>query len=226
MIQRLLLALALMLPAFALAQAPAAKPTAKAATKAVAAKPAAKTPAKTEAKADATTSTEAQAPAKELLKTSLGDITLELYADKAPKSVENFLTYVKLGFYDGTVFHRVIANFMIQGGGFTPDLRQKKTRAPVVNESKNGLSNLRGTLAMARTADPNSATAQFFINTVDNPRLDYAGDANPGYCVFGKVVSGLDVVDKIRAVQTGAQGPFPSDVPTTPVLIEKATLLP
>jgi peptidyl-prolyl cis-trans isomerase A (cyclophilin A)/peptidyl-prolyl cis-trans isomerase B (cyclophilin B) len=226
MIQRLLLALALMLPAFALAQAPAAKPTAKAATKAVAAKPAAKTPAKTEAKADATTSTEAQAPAKVLLKTSLGDITLELYADKAPKSVENYLTYVKLGFYDGTVFHRVIANFMIQGGGFTPDLRQKKTRAPVVNESKNGLSNLRGTLAMARTADPNSATAQFFINTVDNPRLDYAGDANPGYCVFGKVVSGLDVVDKIRAVQTGAQGPFPSDVPTTPVLIEKATLLP
>jgi peptidyl-prolyl cis-trans isomerase A (cyclophilin A)/peptidyl-prolyl cis-trans isomerase B (cyclophilin B) len=226
MIQRLLLALALMLPAFALAQAPAAKPTAKAATKAVAAKPAAKTPAKTEAKADATTSTEAQAPAKVLLKTSLGDITLELYADKAPKSVENFLTYVKLGFYDGTVFHRVIANFMIQGGGFTPDLRQKKTRAPVVNESKNGLSNLRGTIAMARTADPNSATAQFFINTVDNPRLDYAGDANPGYCVFGKVVSGLDVVDKIRAVQTGAQGPFPSDVPTTPVLIEKATLLP
>lgn len=226
MIQRLLLALALMLPAFALAQAPAAKPTAKAATKAVAAKPAAKTPAKTEAKADATTSAEAQSPAKVLLKTSLGDITLELYADKAPKSVENFLTYVKLGFYDGTVFHRVIANFMIQGGGFTPDLRQKKTRAPVVNESKNGLSNLRGTLAMARTADPNSATAQFFINTVDNPRLDYAGDANPGYCVFGKVVSGLDVVDKIRAVQTGAQGPFPSDVPTTPVLIEKATLLP
>lgn len=226
MIQRLLLALALMLPAFALAQAPAAKPTAKAATKAVAAKPAAKTPAKTEAKADATTSAEAQSPAKVLLKTSLGDITLELYADKAPKSVENFLTYVKLGFYDGTVFHRVIANFMIQGGGFTPDLRQKKTRAPVANESKNGLSNLRGTLAMARTADPNSATAQFFINTVDNPRLDYAGDANPGYCVFGKVVSGLDVVDKIRAVQTGAQGPFPSDVPTTPVLIEKATLLP
>lgn len=230
MIQRLLLALALMLPAFALAQAPAsapaAKPAAKAATKAVAAKPAAKAPAKTEAKASATTSTEAPAPSKVLLKTSLGDITLELYADKAPKSVENFLTYVKLGFYDGTVFHRVIANFMIQGGGFTPDLRQKKTRAPVVNESKNGLSNLRGTLAMARTADPNSATAQFFINTVDNPRLDYAGDANPGYCVFGKVVSGLDVVDKIRAVQTGAQGPFPSDVPTTAVTIEKATLLP
>jgi peptidyl-prolyl cis-trans isomerase A (cyclophilin A)/peptidyl-prolyl cis-trans isomerase B (cyclophilin B) len=221
MIQRLLLALALMLPTFALAQAPAT-PAAKPPAKAVAAKPAAKAPAK----ADATAATEVQAPAKVLLKTSLGDITLELYADKAPKSVENFLTYVKLGFYDGTVFHRVISSFMIQGGGFTPDLRQKKTRAPVVNESKNGLSNLRGTLAMARTADPNSATAQFFINTVDNPRLDYSGDANPGYCVFGKVVSGLDVVDKIRAVQTGAQGPFPSDVPTTAVLIEKATLLP
>jgi|KBSMisStaDraftv2_1062788.scaffolds.fasta_scaffold410981_1 peptidyl-prolyl cis-trans isomerase A (cyclophilin A)/peptidyl-prolyl cis-trans isomerase B (cyclophilin B) len=226
MIKRLLLALALTLPAFALAQTPAApaKPAAKAAAKTVAPKPAAKVPAKAEAKAEATT--DAQAPSKVLLKTSLGDITLELYPDKAPKSVENFLTYVKLGFYDGTVFHRVIAGFMIQGGGFTPDLRQKKTRAPVVNESKNGLSNLRGTLAMARTADPNSATAQFFINTVDNPRLDYAGDANPGYCVFGKVVAGLDVVDKIRAVPTGAQGPFPSDVPTTTVTIEKATLLP
>ena len=226
MIKRLLLALALTLPAFALAQTPVApaKPAAKAAAKTVAPKPAAKVPAKAEAKAEA--ATDAQAPSKVLLKTSLGDITLELYPDKAPKSVENFLTYVKLGFYDGTVFHRVIAGFMIQGGGFTPDLRQKKTRAPVVNESKNGLSNLRGTLAMARTADPNSATAQFFINTVDNPRLDYAGDANPGYCVFGKVVAGLDVVDKIRAVPTGAQGPFPSDVPTTTVTIEKATLLP
>ena len=226
MIKRLLLALALTLPAFALAQTPAApaKPAAKAAAKTVAPKPAAKVPAKAEAKAEATT--DAQAPSKVLLKTSLGDITLELYPDKAPKSVENFLTYVKLGFYDGTVFHRVIAGFMIQGGGFTPDLRQKKTRAPVVNESKNGLSNLRGTLAMARTADPNSATAQFFINTVDNPRLDYAGDANPGYCVFGKVVAGLDVVDKIRAVPTGAQGPFRSDVPTTAVVIEKVTVLP
>ncbi|HEU4663885.1 MAG TPA: peptidylprolyl isomerase [Dokdonella sp.] len=160
------------------------------------------------------------------MKTNLGDMTVELYADKAPKSVENFLAYAKSGFYDGTIFHRVIADFMIQGGGFTPDLRQKKTRAPVVNESKNGLSNLRGTLAMARTADPNSATAQFFINTVDNPRLDYAGDANPGYCVFGKVVAGMDVVDKIRATPTGAQGPFRSDVPTTAVVIEKVSVLP
>ena len=230
MIKRLLLALVLMLPALALAQAtgttdkPAAtpKPTAKPA----AAKPAPKAPAKPAAKTDVASAADAQAPSKVQIKTSLGDITVELYADKAPKSVENFLAYAKSGFYDGTIFHRVIADFMIQGGGFTPDLRQKKTRAPVVNESKNGLSNLRGTIAMARTADPNSATAQFFINTVDNPRLDYAGDANPGYCVFGKVTAGLDVVDKIRALPTGAQGPFRSDVPTTPVIIEKVTVLP
>ncbi|MGN6520777.1 MAG: peptidylprolyl isomerase [Dokdonella sp.] len=230
MIKRLLLALVLMLPGLALAQAtgttdkPAAAP--KAAAKPAAAKPAPKAPAKPAAKADVATANDAQAPSKVQIKTSLGDITVELYADKAPKSVENFLAYAKSGFYDGTIFHRVIAEFMIQGGGFTPDLRQKKTRAPVVNESKNGLSNLRGTIAMARTADPNSATAQFFINTVDNPRLDYAGDANPGYCVFGKVTAGLDVVDKIRALPTGAQGPFRSDVPTTPVIIEKVTVLP
>jgi peptidyl-prolyl cis-trans isomerase A (cyclophilin A)/peptidyl-prolyl cis-trans isomerase B (cyclophilin B) len=232
MFKRLLFVLALLMPAFAFAQAtgdkpatPASKPAAaKVAPAAKApAKPAAKAPAKTAAKADA--ATDASAPAKVLIKTSLGDITVELYADKAPKSVENFLAYAKSGFYDGTVFHRVIADFMIQGGGFTPDLRQKKTRAAIANESKNGLSNLRGTLAMARTADPNSATAQFFINTVDNPRLDYAGDANPGYCVFGKVVGGLDVVDKIRAVPTGAQGPFRSDVPTTPLTIEKVSVL-
>jgi peptidyl-prolyl cis-trans isomerase A (cyclophilin A)/peptidyl-prolyl cis-trans isomerase B (cyclophilin B) len=228
MIRRLLLALMLMLPAIALAQANPDKPAAtpKAATKPASAKPEPKAPAKPAAKVQAATATDAQGPAKVQIKTSLGDITVELYADKAPKSVENFLGYVKSGFYDGTIFHRVIADFMIQGGGFTADLRQKKTRAPVVNESKNGLSNLRGTIAMARTADPNSATAQFFINTVDNPRLDYAGDANPGYCVFGKVVAGMDVVDKIRAVPTGAQGPFRSDVPTTAVVIEKVAVLP
>ncbi|WP_345776903.1 peptidylprolyl isomerase [Dokdonella sp.] len=163
---------------------------------------------------------------KALIKTNLGDITVELYPDKAPKSVENFLGYVKSGFYDGTVFHRVIANFMIQGGGFTKDLRQKPTKAPIPIESKNGLSNLRGTLSMARTMDPNSATAQFFINTVDNPRLDYVSDANPGYAVFGKVISGLDVVEKIKAVPTGPQGPFRSDVPTTAVVIEKVSLVP
>ena len=160
------------------------------------------------------------------LQTSMGDIVVELDAAKAPKSVANFVQYVKAGHYDGTIFHRVINNFMIQGGGMSPDMKEKETRAPIPLESRNGLTNQRGTIAMARTPDPNSATAQFFINTVDNPRLDYAGDANPGYCVFGKVVSGLDVVDKIRAVQTGAQGPFPSDVPTTAVLIEKVTVLP
>ena len=228
MIKRLLLALVLMLPALALAQATTDKPAAppKAAAKPPVAKPVPKAPAKPAAKAETATATDAQGPSKVLIKTSLGDITVELYADKAPKSVENFLAYARSGFYDGTIFHRVIADFMVQGGGFTADLRQKKTRAPVVNESKNGLSNLRGTLAMARTADPNSATAQFFINTVDNQRLDYAGDANPGYCVFGKVTAGLDVVDKIRAVPTGAQGPFRSDVPVTPVVIEKVTLVP
>lgn len=224
MLKRLFLALALLAPAFALAQTTPA-PAKPASAKHAAATPAKPVAKKTADKPAAAAETPAAAP-KVLLKTSLGDITLELYPDKAPKSVENFLGYVKSGFYDGTIFHRVIADFMIQGGGFATDLHLKTTRAPVVNESKNGLSNLRGTLALARTGDPNSATAQFFINTVDNPRLDYAGDANPGYCVFGKVVAGLDVVDKIRAVPTGPQGPFRSDVPTTPVVIEQATLLP
>lgn len=222
MFKRLLLVLALLTPAFALAQnthAPAKPATAKAAA-AKAVKPATKAGEKA-------APTEATAAAsKAVIKTSLGEITVELYPDKAPKSVENFLAYAKSGFYDGTIFHRVIAGFMIQGGGFTKDLVQKKTRAAIAIESKNGLSNLRGTLAMARTADPNSATAQFFINTVDNPRLDYVDDSNPGYCVFGKVTAGMDVVEKIRAVPTGAQGPFRSDVPTTVVTIEKVTLVP
>ena len=227
MLKRLLLAIALIAPTFALAQTTApAQPAAKTAK---ALKPAPKATTKAPAKTTEKPAVAAKATApKVLLKTSMGDITVELYPDKAPKSVENFLAYAKSGFYDGTIFHRVIATFMIQGGGFTNnDLqRPKQTRASIVNESKNGLSNLQGTLAMARTQDPNSATAQFFINTVDNPRLDYTDDASPGYCVFGKVVSGLDVVDKIKAVPTGAQGPFRSDVPTTPVVIEKATLLP
>ena len=231
MLKRALFLLALLVPAYTLAQtapAPApkpaaakaqAKPAAKSATK-----PAAKAPAKeTEKPAAAEAAVDSN---KALIKTNLGDITVELYPDKAPKSVENFLGYVKSGFYDGTVFHRVIANFMIQGGGFTKDLRQKPTKAPIPIESKNGLSNLRGTLSMARTMDPNSATAQFFINTVDNPRLDYVSDANPGYAVFGKVISGLDVVEKIKAVPTGPQGPFRSDVPTTAVVIEKVSLVP
>lgn len=224
MLKRLLLILALAMPAFALAQTtppPAEPAAAKNSTKAT------KAPAKATMKAtEKAAPVEVQADPKVLFKTSLGDITVELYPQKAPKSVDNFLTYVKSGFYDGTLFHRVIADFMVQGGGFTKDLRQKPTRAAIPIESKNGLSNLRGTLAMARTDDPNSATAQFFINTVDNQRLDYSSEASPGYAVFGKVTAGLDVVDKIRAVQTGAQGPFRSDVPVTPVVIEKATLLP
>lgn len=162
------------------------------------------------------------------LHTNLGPIVIELDPVKAPLSSENFLTYVKDGYYNGTVFHRVIDNFMIQGGGYTSDLQAKPTRAPIKNEANNGLSNLRGTVAMARTGDPHSASAQFFINLVDNPRLDYVSDQNGmtwGYAVFGKVVEGMDVVDKIRAIPTGAQGPFRSDVPTQPALIERAELL-
>jgi peptidyl-prolyl cis-trans isomerase A (cyclophilin A)/peptidyl-prolyl cis-trans isomerase B (cyclophilin B) len=224
MFKRLLLATVLLLPAFAFAQDKAA--TEKPATAKSAVKAAEKTATKAVKTGQETATTDAAATvSKVLITTSMGDLTIELYADKAPKSVENFLAYAKSGFYEGTIFHRVIDNFMIQGGGFSRDLQQKKTRAAIVNESKNGLSNLRGTLAMARTADPNSATAQFFVNVVDNPRLDYASDASPGYCVFGKVTAGLDVIDKIKAVPTGAQGPFRSDVPTTPIVIEKVTVL-
>ncbi len=158
--------------------------------------------------------------------TNLGDIVVELNAAKAPKTVDNFLQYVKAGHYAGTVFHRVIENFMIQGGGFAPDLKEKATRAPIPLESRNGLSNNRGTLAMARTSDPNSATAQFFINVQDNTFLDAARspDGN-GYAVFGKVVSGMEVVDRIRAVQTGNRGGL-QNVPLQPVTIIKATVAP
>ena len=154
------------------------------------------------------------------LATSMGDIVVELDAAKAPKTVDNFVQYVKAGHYNGTVFHRVINNFMIQGGGMTADLKEKTTRAPIPLEARNGLNNDRGTIAMARTPDPNSATAQFFINVKDNDFLNAAraADGN-GYAVFGKVVSGMDVVDKIRAVPTGA-----ADAPTTAVVIKKATL--
>ena len=152
--------------------------------------------------------------------TSAGDIVVELDAAKAPKTVANFVEYVKAGHYDGTIFHRVIPNFMIQGGGMTPDMKEKATRAPIPLESGNGLDNVRGTLAMARTMDPNSATAQFFINVVDNPRLDTAGG---GYAVFGKVVEGMDVVDKIRMLPVGNKGPY-QNVPVTPVTIKQATL--
>ena len=154
------------------------------------------------------------------LATSMGDIVVQLDPAKAPKTVENFLTYVKDKHYDGTIFHRVIDGFMIQGGGFSKDMAQKPTRAPIPLEAGNGLSNQRGTLAMARTNDPNSATAQFFINVVDNPRLDsYSG----GYAVFGRVVTGMDVVDKIRTVPVGNRAGH-QNVPLEPVTITKATL--
>ena len=160
--------------------------------------------------------------------TTAGKIRVELYPDAAPKSVANFLDYVKSGHYDGTQFHRVIPGFMIQGGGFTPDFKQKPTKAPIVNEaemsSKAGLLNTPGTLAMARTSEPNSATAQFFINVADNKFLNFRSPdmQGIGYTVFGKVVSGMDVVDKIAKTPTGAGGPFPKDVPSTPVVINKA----
>ncbi len=163
-----------------------------------------------------------------VITTSLGDITVELNAEKAPKSVENFRQYAKDGFYNGTIFHRVIDNFMVQGGGFTPDLKQKPTRPSIANEAKNGLSNKRGTLAMARTPDPNSATAQFFINLVDNRNLDFVSDERAetwGYAVFGTVTGGMDVVDKIKAVPTGPKGPFRSDVPQTDIVIEKVEIV-
>lgn len=156
------------------------------------------------------------------LATSLGDIVVELDAEKAPKSTDNFLKYVKAGHYDGLVFHRVIETFMIQGGGMKPDLSEKPTRAPIPLESGNGLSNLRGTIAMARTNDPNSATSQFFINVVDNQRLDKS-EGRDGYAVFGKVVEGMDVVDKIKAVPVGNKGPY-QNVPLTPILIKKASV--
>jgi cyclophilin family peptidyl-prolyl cis-trans isomerase len=158
------------------------------------------------------------------LMTSMGDITIELYADKSPKTVENFIQYVRAGHYKGTIFHRVIAGFMVQGGGFTPDFTEKPTRTPIVNEASNGMKNGTGTIAMARTSDPNSATAQFFINVVDNPDLDF-GSGNPGYAVFGRVIKGMDIVKKIETVPTGAGKPPFRDVPRTPVVIRDAVLL-
>jgi peptidyl-prolyl cis-trans isomerase A (cyclophilin A) len=158
------------------------------------------------------------------MKTSMGTIRIELYPAKAPKSVENFLQYVKDGHYDGTIFHRVIPGFMIQGGGMTANMAQKKTRPPIPIESKNGLKNVVGSLAMARTNDPNSATAQFFINVKDNAFLDYPGQDGNGYTVFGKVVDGMDVVNKIVAVPTGNSG-MHQNVPTKPVVIESAKLV-
>ncbi len=158
-----------------------------------------------------------------VLHTSMGDIKLALDAENAPATVANFLQYVRDGHYDNTVFHRVIDGFMIQGGGFEPGMKQKPTRGPVANEAGNGLKNAKYTVAMARTSDPHSATAQFFINVGDNAFLDYKGPSPQGwgYCVFGKVVEGMDVVDRIRAVQTGTTG-FHQDVPRDDVVINKA----
>ena len=159
-----------------------------------------------------------------VLTTNFGKITLELDAERAPKSVENFVNYVKSGHYDGTIFHRVIDGFMIQGGGFEPDMKQKPTEEPIENEANNGLRNDRYTIAMARTSAPHSATAQFFINVNDNDFLNYPGSDGWGYAVFGKVTEGADVVDKIRSVETGRRSMF-SDVPVEEVVIEKAEVV-
>ncbi|MGV3654164.1 MAG: peptidylprolyl isomerase [Noviherbaspirillum sp.] len=159
-----------------------------------------------------------------LLTTSKGKIKLELDAAKAPKTVENFLSYVRSGHYDGTIFHRVIDGFMIQGGGFEPGMKQKPTNAPVENEAKNGLKNDAYTIAMARTSDPHSASAQFFINVGDNSFLNYPGQDGWGYCVFGKVVEGADVVDQIKSVKTSRAG-MHADVPAEDVVIQKAEVV-
>jgi peptidyl-prolyl cis-trans isomerase B (cyclophilin B) len=172
-----------------------------------------------------TTASAADNP-KVLLKTNKGDITIELFADKAPKTVENFLRYVTDKHYDGTIFHRVIDGFMIQGGGFTPDMTQKPSKAPIDNEADNGLKNMIGTLAMARTNDPHSATAQFFINVANNDFLDFRDKTQRawGYAVFGRVVEGMKVVNEIRAVKTGRSSGM-QDVPKEPVIIESVQQL-
>ena len=160
-----------------------------------------------------------------LLSTNVGDITLQLDAAKAPKSTANFLAYVQSGHYDGLVFHRVIRGFMVQGGGYDAKYDQKRTNAPIENEAKNGLKNKRGTVAMARTSDPHSASSQFFINHADNSFLDYPGQDGWGYAVFGEVVDGLGVVDQIADAPTGSARPFGRDVPVTQVVIQSAKLL-
>jgi cyclophilin family peptidyl-prolyl cis-trans isomerase len=159
------------------------------------------------------------------LQTSAGDILIELNAQAAPVTVKNFLGYVRAGLYNGTIFHRVIHGFMIQGGGFTAEMVQKETREPITSEASNGLSNARGTIAMARSNDPDSATCQFFINHVDNPRLDYVANASAGYAVFGKVTEGMDVVDSIARVDTTTRAGMPN-VPVEPIVINSATVVP
>lgn len=166
----------------------------------------------------------AQGAPKVKFATSEGDFVVEVYPDKAPKTVENFLQYVKDKHYDGTIFHRVISNFMVQGGGMTAILAEKPTRAPIPLEASNGLKNDRGSIAMARTGNPNSATSQFFINVQDNPNLNAPKPDGYGYAVFGKVVSGMNVVDKIRTTATGDQG-MHQNVPLKPIIISSATVL-
>ena len=171
---------------------------------------------------------DAQVHPQVAIHTSQGDITLELYPDKAPKSVANFLQYVRDGFYSGTVLHRAIPGYLVQGGLYTRELQPKRTHSAIPSEADNGLSNLRGTVAVARGADPNSGTAQFFFNLVDNRRLDYVGNQSGltwGYAVFGKVTKGMDVVDKIAALPTRGQGPFASDVPNPLVVINSANVI-
>ena len=164
-----------------------------------------------------------------LLETSMGRIVVELYPEKSPRTVANFLSYVREGHYNGTIFHRVISDLLVQGGGYTPDLEIKPERAGIPNEANNGLSNLRGTISAARRpGDKDSARAQYFINTVDNRQFDFRNDSTPaltGYCVFGRVVEGMDVIDKIRLVPTAARAPLPGDVPASPVLVERAAVL-
>ena len=163
------------------------------------------------------------------LKTSMGNIVLELNAQAAPVTVKNFLGYVQEGFYDGTIFHRVWPGFMIQGGGYTAELEEKQTRAPIINEANNGLGNVRGTISMARKNDPDSATCQFFINHVDNRPLDYVDASNPGYAVFGKVIEGMDAVDAIASVKTTTQrdriGKILQKIPVKPILIKSARIV-
>ncbi|MCF6283282.1 MAG: peptidyl-prolyl cis-trans isomerase [Candidatus Polarisedimenticolaceae bacterium] len=168
--------------------------------------------------------TSAQAGVQVLIQTSLGDIELELNDEAAPSTVENFVSYVNEGFFEGTIFHRVIKGFMIQGGGFNADMQRKSTHAPIKNEAKNGLTNMRGTIAMARTGDPHSATAQFFINHKDNSFLDYPSRDGWGYCVFGKVTTGMDIVDKIAEQAVSNQNRM-QNVPNTPIFITKVTII-
>jgi peptidyl-prolyl cis-trans isomerase A (cyclophilin A) len=180
------------------------------------------------AKPAATPATPAQAHPQVVLHTSQGDITLELYPDKSPKSVANFLQYVRDGFYSGTVMHRAILGYLVQGGLYTRDLQPKRTRSAIPSEADNGVSNVRGTVAVARGADPNSGTSQFFFNLVDNRRLDFVGNQSGltwGYAVFGKVIKGMDVVDKIAGLPTRGLGPFSGDVPNPLVVIDSANVV-